>query len=242
MNSHAPGNSRPAPPEVAPIFHNGVRYEQDMQSARHGGTQSGGYLVAVDPATGERLWMLKVYEVPVQAGAPFQPGRYFRSMRLNAAKEQLEIESEAGGKYVVDLEKRSSTWISGPDSLFQKELRKSVSPEIMSSGSRVGLPAVSPLTFEGKRYQQIMNGEREGLGQRTGLMAIIDLVTGKRVAVVRLYDYRRDVGLEGAAGDVFFRVFTIDADRREVVIENERGQRFSYGIDNGIVRTLGYET
>lgn len=123
MSSQPPRSSRPAPPKVEAITHNGVRYEQDMQSERHGGTQPGGYLVAVDPATGERLWMLKVYEVPVQADAPFQPGRYFRSMRLGAAGDQLEIESEAGGKYAVDLARRSSTWISGPDSVHQKQIR-----------------------------------------------------------------------------------------------------------------------
>lgn len=50
--SQARGSSRPAPPNVEPVMHNGVRYEQDMQSARYGGTQTGGYLVAVDAATG----------------------------------------------------------------------------------------------------------------------------------------------------------------------------------------------
>lgn len=123
MPSQPPSSSRPAPPKVEPVTHNGVRYEQDMQSARYGGTQPGGYLVALDAATGARLWMLKVYEVPVQPGAPFQPGRYFRSMRLNAGGDQLEIESEVGGKYLVDLNARTSTWISGPDSVHQRQLR-----------------------------------------------------------------------------------------------------------------------
>lgn len=110
--------------------------------------------------------------------------------------------------------------------------------EVSSSASRVGLPAVTPITFEGKRYQQIMNGEREGLGQRTGLMAIIDLASGKRVGVVKVYDFPRDPGLEADAGDVFFKVFAIDTARREIVIENERRQRFAYGIDTGILRTV----
>jgi hypothetical protein len=123
MSFQPPSSSRPAPPKVEPITHDGVRYEQDMQSARYGGTQPGGYLVAIDPATGNRLWMLKVYEVPVQADAPFQPGRYFRSMRLGPDGDRLEIESEAGGKYVVDLANRTSTWISGPDSVHQKQIK-----------------------------------------------------------------------------------------------------------------------
>ena len=116
MSNDMPSPSRPSPPKVNPITHKGVRYEQDMQSSRFGGTQLGGYLVAVDPATGERLWMLKVYEVPTQADAPFQPGRYFRSMRLIPDRDEIEIVSEVGGKYLVNLSKRTSTWISGPDS------------------------------------------------------------------------------------------------------------------------------
>jgi hypothetical protein len=113
--SEPPSASRKAPPHVEPVVHAGVRYEQDMQSGKHGGDQPGGYLVAIDPASGERLWMLKVYEVPTQADAPFQPGRYFRSMRLAADGAHLEIENEAGGRYLVDLAARKAAWVAGPD-------------------------------------------------------------------------------------------------------------------------------
>ncbi|GLQ91204.1 hypothetical protein GCM10007901_01540 [Dyella acidisoli] len=120
MNDDMPSPSRPSAPVVAPILHKGVRYEQDMQSYSHGGTQSGGYLVAIDPKSGERLWMLKVYEVPSQDAAGVStPGRYFRTMRLLPERDEIEIENEAGGKYIVDLKQRTSTWISGPDSVHK---------------------------------------------------------------------------------------------------------------------------
>lgn len=120
MNDDMPRPSRPSPPAVAPVVHDGVRYEQDMQSYRHGGTQSGGYLVAIDQSTGERLWMLKVYEVPSQDAAGVStPGRYFKSMQLLPDGERIEIQSEVGGKYVVDLRERTSTWMSGPDSVHK---------------------------------------------------------------------------------------------------------------------------
>jgi hypothetical protein len=109
--------------------------------------------------------------------------------------------------------------------------------DVTSSNSRVGLPALPPIMFEGKRYQQIMNGEREGLGQRTGLMAVVDLASGART-VVKVYDYPREAGLEPDAGDVFYKVFELDADRRELRIENERRQRFAYSIDTGVVRAV----
>src|SRR5262245_38543710 len=74
----APTPSRPAPPNVPPVEHKGVRYQQDMESFRFGGTQRGGYLVAIDPKTGERLWMLKVYPVTDHNEAGVEtPGIYF---------------------------------------------------------------------------------------------------------------------------------------------------------------------
>ena len=120
MNSGMPTPSRAAPPQVAAITYQGVRYEQDMESYSHGGTQPGGYLVAVDPATGKRLWMLKVYEIP-ESGAPglSSPGRYFRTMELVPGTDEMEIENEVGGRYRVDLKERRATWISGPDSVHK---------------------------------------------------------------------------------------------------------------------------
>ena len=59
MKDNMPSPSRPAPPQVGPIIHKNIRYEQDMQSYSHGGDQPGGYMVAVDPTSNERLWMIK---------------------------------------------------------------------------------------------------------------------------------------------------------------------------------------
>ena len=120
MNDNMPSPSRPAPPEVEPIVYKDIRYEQDMQSYNFGGVQPGGYLVAIDPMTNKRLWMLKVYEVPVHDNVGVStPGRYFRKMTLVAGRDEIEIENEAGGKYLVDLSKQNSAWISGPDSVHK---------------------------------------------------------------------------------------------------------------------------
>lgn len=118
MNKKSPpGASRPARPHVDPIEHDGVRYQQDMDAMSHGGDQPGGYLVAVDPATGARLWMVKVYRIspPSRPGLPAF-GRYFRRMTLLPGGKTLEVENEVGGIYHVDLAAHTSVWVSGPDS------------------------------------------------------------------------------------------------------------------------------
>src|SRR5215475_9048400 len=74
----APTPSRPAPPVVPPVEYKGVKDQQDMQAFRFGGTQRGGYLVAIDPKTSDRLWMLKVYPVTDHSAAGVEsPGIYF---------------------------------------------------------------------------------------------------------------------------------------------------------------------
>ena len=108
--------SRPAPPAVAPIEIGGVRYQQDMEAGRHGGNGLGGALVAIDPATGARLWMVQVYTVTDHAAAGVStPGCYFRRMAPSADRASIEIESEVGGVYRVDIARHVATWVSGPD-------------------------------------------------------------------------------------------------------------------------------
>lgn len=100
-----PSASRPAPPIVPPIEFNGVRYQQDNESRKHGGDQSVGYLVAIDIHSGERLWMQKVYEYneTPTPGAPPPMGLYFKSMKLDAARGAIVVENESGTVYEVDI-------------------------------------------------------------------------------------------------------------------------------------------
>ena len=112
--STPPSISRPSAPEVPPVVHAGVRYEQDKTDERQG-DQAGGYLVALDAKTGARQWRLKVYDVPDHRAAGVSSGGlYFRSMRLAPGGTGLEIVNEAGAIFVVDLASRSATQVGGP--------------------------------------------------------------------------------------------------------------------------------
>ena len=112
--STPPTASRPPAPEVAPLEHAGVRYEQDRTDERQG-DQAGGYLVAIDAKTGARLWRVKVYDVPNYGAAGVSAGGlYFRSMRLAPGGAAIEIENESGGRYLVDMARHTSTQVAGP--------------------------------------------------------------------------------------------------------------------------------
>lgn len=112
--STPPSMSRPPAPEVKPVVHDGVRYEQDRTDERQG-DQPGGYLAAIDAKTGARLWRLKIYSLAAGApGAPTGGARYFRSMQLAPGGAALEIVDEAGVRYSVDLARRSVSQTGGP--------------------------------------------------------------------------------------------------------------------------------
>jgi hypothetical protein len=82
-----------------------------------------------------------------------------------------------------------------------------------------------------------MNGEREGLSQRTGLMSVLDTgAPGGRED----HDYPRDPGLEADAGDVFFKVFELDAGRRGCASKTS-ALAFAYGIRRCRTRTGAVE-
>lgn len=110
----SPVPSRPPAPEVPPIEHDGVRYLQDRSDERDG-DQAGGYLAAVDVATGQQRWRLKVYDVPDHRAIGLHGGGlYFRSMQLSADRSALQIENESGAVFRVDLGDHSVTQLSGP--------------------------------------------------------------------------------------------------------------------------------
>ena len=106
--SSNPSASRPPAPQVPPVDHKGVHYEQDMQSTQHGGSGLGGYLAAYDMASRRLLWTVKVYDVKdYSAERVGGIGLYFKSMKLVPGRDELMIENEAGGRYAVDLHTRN---------------------------------------------------------------------------------------------------------------------------------------
>jgi hypothetical protein len=107
--SGLPDASRIPPPDVPPVEYKGIRYAQEMQGLDHGFDQATGYLVAYDVKTNEQLWAVKVYEVETVPGLePDVQWIYFKSMSLVPGRDELLIENEVGGRYIVDLEKHTS--------------------------------------------------------------------------------------------------------------------------------------
>lgn len=97
---------RGAPAEVEPVMVNGLRIE-----AAHDGyfaevEQRGGYIVAYDHATGERLWQLLVYETKYIEGKETDV-QDILIYQMRMSKKGLKIVNELEQTYLVNLEEKT---------------------------------------------------------------------------------------------------------------------------------------
>lgn len=99
------------------------------------------------------------------------------------------------------------------------------------SFSRIGPPDVEPVEFEGRRYEQINNGEDLKLDQRTGYLAVIDLASNKPVATIKVYPVPFDPDLEADVQDVFMVRLELQSAQRRLLVENEHGKRYFVALD-----------
>ena len=94
--------SRPAPPNVVPLVHDGVRYEPDSSfSAGTDRTCTGG-LAAFDLASGTRLWSVPLWTISDEPGAPPHPGRHVGRISAGPGPDDILVEDEHGDRFVVD--------------------------------------------------------------------------------------------------------------------------------------------
>lgn len=103
-----PRASRPAPPTVPPVTHDGVRYEQITNGIDAGLPTLTGNLAAVGP-DGKRLWTLQVYARAID------PAReadvqwvYFKTMAFDP-DGRLRITNERNDSFLVDVTARTVT-------------------------------------------------------------------------------------------------------------------------------------
>lgn len=87
-------------------------------------------------------------------------------------------------------------------------------------------PQVSAIVHQGVRYEQVMNGIRQGLPHRNGYLSATDVASGLRLWTVQVYEIQYDAALEKDVQDVYFKQMALTPDQNQLLIENEAGKRF----------------
>jgi hypothetical protein len=95
---------RRAPPKVAALTLDGVRYEQAVLPRSEAAGQRTGYLAAYRGASDERLWRVRVYELKVdpRLEADVQDV-YFARMEASPDGREILVTNENGGRFAVDV-------------------------------------------------------------------------------------------------------------------------------------------
>jgi hypothetical protein len=93
-------------PEPAPVVVGGVRYEALPWGKARGLGQNGGYLAAIDVASGDESWLLKVYDVVYDGEREDDKQDLFIEDLTLEASGLLRVIDERGGLYRVDLQRR----------------------------------------------------------------------------------------------------------------------------------------
>ncbi len=93
-------------PEPAPVVVGGIRYEALPWGKARGLGQNGGYLAAIDVASGRESWLLKVYDVVYDGEREDDKQDLFIEDLTLEASGLLRVTDERGGLYRVDLQQR----------------------------------------------------------------------------------------------------------------------------------------
>jgi hypothetical protein len=103
-----PAGKRVGPPAVPPLTLDGVRYETLHRGRERGLGQNGGYLLAIDAASGRELWTLHVYAVPHDPAEEFDAQEVFITETvIDVAANVLLLKNENRRSFRINLADRS---------------------------------------------------------------------------------------------------------------------------------------
>ena len=103
-----PKAKRAGPAKVAPVTIGGLRFEAIHWGKARGLGQNGGYIAAIDPASGKEAWTLKVYDIAYDPDLEGDVQDVFiKSMAKTLFGQKLNITDERGRGYVVDPSTRT---------------------------------------------------------------------------------------------------------------------------------------
>jgi hypothetical protein len=125
------------------------------------------------------------------------------------------------------------------DSKMTPDLAPDKPPLPHIAAKRRAPPQVAAVTLDGVRYEQaVLTHDEAGGGQRTGYLAAHGGTSDERLWRVRVYELQVDPQLEGDVQEVWFATMTASPGGHELLIANERGDRFAVDVRTRAVRKL----
>ena len=115
---------------IAPVDHEGVRYEALHWGKERGLGQNGGFVAAIDIASGKELWVQRIYQIVYGDKSPQKYDRFITALALMDGGGALAVTDQTGAVHRLDLATRAVTQISpAPDATPAPNPRKPAKPE-----------------------------------------------------------------------------------------------------------------
>ncbi|MDO9526713.1 MAG: hypothetical protein Q7J57_14440 [Gemmobacter sp.] len=115
---------------IAPVEHGGLRYEALHWAKERGLGQNGGFVAAIDIASGKELWVQRIYEIVYGDKSPQKYDRFITTLTLIDGDTALAVTDQTGAVYRLDLGTRAVTLISAaPDTTPPPNPRKPAKAE-----------------------------------------------------------------------------------------------------------------
>ena len=103
---------------------------------------------------------------------------------------------------------------------------------------RLAPPNVSPVVYQGIRYEALQWGKERGLEQNGGYVIGYNVDTDQEVRLLKVYTVSYDRGLEGDKLDLFIKNIYLETDNNRLIVEDERGRRFRVDLDTQKVEII----
>jgi len=117
---------------------------------------------------------------------------------------------------------------AGPDTPKEKTME--------SAKRRV--PTVKPLLHQGVRYEVLRRAREQGFAQSGGVLAAVEVASGKTLWTRQLYETSFDANEERDVQEVYVESLALDAKTGSLVATDERKRRWRVQLADGKVEPL----
>lgn len=100
------------------------------------------------------------------------------------------------------------------------------------------VPKVKPLTHQGVRYEPLRHARDNGFTQSGGVLAAVEVASGKTLWTRQLYQTSFDANEERDVQEVYIETLALDAKSGSLVATDERRRRWRVQLADGKVEAL----
>lgn len=110
--------------------------------------------------------------------------------------------------------------------------------EVAMESMKRRVPNVAPVTEGGVRYEVVRGARGRGFPQNGGVIAAIDVATGRERWALAVYPITYNADEEGDVQDVFITALRLSKDGQSLLVESEGKKRYAVNLTTKAVEVL----